>query len=76
VKGVKRPVVESQEGKTPALGDHQARALLVAPDDVSVKGKRDRQFWPPCSTTRYAGIVSGLGLRRSTARHKDIAACR
>ena len=25
VKGVKRPPVESYEGKTPALGDHQAR---------------------------------------------------
>ena len=42
VKGVKRPSVESYEGKTPALGDHQARALLDAPDGVSVKRKRDR----------------------------------
>jgi len=42
VKGVKRPPVESYEGKTPALGDHQARALLDAPDGVSLKGKRDR----------------------------------
>ena len=42
VKGVKRPSVESYEGKTPALGDHQARALLDAPDGVSLKGKRDR----------------------------------
>src|SRR5688500_5634720 len=32
VKGVKRPKVESYEGKTPALGDHQARELLNAPD--------------------------------------------
>ena len=42
VKGVKRPAVEGYEGKTPALGDHQARALLDAPAGVSVKGKRDR----------------------------------
>ena len=42
VKGVKRPVVETQEGKTPALGDHQARALLEAPKDGNIKGKRDR----------------------------------
>ncbi len=42
VKGVKRPAVESYEGKTPALGDHQARQLLDAPDSVSLKGKRDR----------------------------------
>ena len=42
VKGVKRPAVESHEGKTPALGDHQARQLLDAPDGLSLKGKRDR----------------------------------
>ena len=42
VKGVKRPPVESYDGKTPALGDHQARALLDAPDSLSLKGKRDR----------------------------------
>ena len=42
VKGVKRPPVESYEGKTPALGDHQARALLDAPIGDSLKAKRDR----------------------------------
>ena len=42
VKGVKRPPVESYEGKTPALGDHQARSLLDAPNGDSLKGKRDR----------------------------------
>ena len=42
VKGVKRPKVETYEGKTPALGDHQARALLEAPADDTLKGKRDR----------------------------------
>jgi integrase/recombinase XerD len=42
VKGVKRPSVEGYEGKTPALGDHQARQLLDAPDSASLKGKRDR----------------------------------
>jgi integrase/recombinase XerD len=42
VKGVRRPKVDSYEGKTPALGDHQARKLLVAPNDKSVKGMRDR----------------------------------
>ncbi|MFM0557865.1 tyrosine-type recombinase/integrase, partial [Paraburkholderia sediminicola] len=55
VKGAKRPKVESNEGKTPALGDHQARALLDAPDPATLKGKRDR------------GLLSVLlyhGLRR------------
>ena len=42
VKGVKRPPMESIEGKTPALGDHQARALLHAPDPLTRRGKRDR----------------------------------
>ena len=42
VKGVKRPKVESYEGKTPALGDAQARALLAAPPSDTLKGIRDR----------------------------------
>jgi len=42
VKGVERPKTESGEGKTPALGDHQARALLAAPDADTIKSKRDR----------------------------------
>jgi site-specific recombinase XerD len=42
VKGVERPKTESGEGKTPALGDHQARELLDAPADDTIKSKRDR----------------------------------
>jgi site-specific recombinase XerD len=42
VKGVKRPVPETTEGKTPALGDAQARRLLAAPAGGTVKAKRDR----------------------------------
>lgn len=42
VKGTKRPPVESYEGKSPALGDHQARALLESPKVATLKGKRDR----------------------------------
>ena len=42
VKGVQRPTAETAEGKTPALGDHQARRLLDAPIDETVRGKRDR----------------------------------
>lgn len=42
VKGVARPKVESAEGKTPALGDHQARKLLDAPEADTIKSKRDR----------------------------------
>jgi integrase/recombinase XerD len=42
VKGVKRPIVESQTGKTPALSNPQAAQLLVAPPADTLKGKRDR----------------------------------
>ncbi len=42
VKGVRRPKVESYEGKTPALGDAQARHLLRLPAGDDLKGKRDR----------------------------------
>lgn len=42
VKGVKRPKVETYEGKTPALGDSQARDLLNAPPPHTLKGVRDR----------------------------------
>ena len=42
VKGVKRPRVDSQIGKTPALSNPQARRLLDAPPADTLKGKRDR----------------------------------
>jgi len=42
VKGVERPKTESGEGKTLAIGDHQARDLLAAPDKDTIKSKRDR----------------------------------
>jgi integrase/recombinase XerD len=42
VKGVERPKAESGEGRTPALGDHQARELLAAPAADTIKSKRDR----------------------------------
>jgi site-specific recombinase XerD len=42
VKGVERPKAESGEGKTPAIGDHQARKLLNAPTENTIKSKRDR----------------------------------
>ena len=41
VDGVKRPTVDSLEGKTPALSDQDARALLCSPDRCQLAGKRD-----------------------------------
>lgn len=53
VMGVKRPKVQSQEGKTPAIGDHQARALLAAPDPTTLQGQRDRAI---LATLLYHGL--------------------
>ena len=52
VKDVERPKTESGEGKTPALGDHQARKLLDAPQDDSLRSKRDRAISRRCCSTR------------------------
>jgi integrase/recombinase XerD len=41
-KGVKRPTVIRNTGRTPAIADRQARGLLSAPKEGTLKGKRDR----------------------------------
>jgi site-specific recombinase XerD len=41
-KGVGRPKTASGECKTLPLGDHQARKLLEAPQEETIKSKRDR----------------------------------
>ena len=56
--GLKRPRVESNEGKTPALGDHQAKQLLDAPDTETLKGLRDRAI---------LAVLLYHGLRREEA---------
>lgn len=53
VDGVKRPTANGNEGSTPALGDAQARKLLEAPPEDTLKGKRDRAI---LATLLYHGI--------------------
>ena len=53
VKGVKRPSPQTTEGKTPALGDHQARLLLDAPVGDGLKAKRGRAM---LATLLYHGL--------------------
>ncbi len=53
VDGVKRPPVDSYKGKTPALGDAQARQLLDFPAGNSLKEKRDRAL---LATLLYHGL--------------------
>lgn len=40
--GVSRPKEGANQGKTPAISDVQARKLLAAPDESTLRGKRDR----------------------------------
>jgi len=58
VHGVKRPRVETNEDKTPALGDDQAKLLLHAPDGWTLKGVRDRAI---------LDVLLYHGLRREKA---------
>ena len=53
VKGVKRPKVDSYEGKTPAIADKEARQLMNLPSDKSLKGLRDRAV---LATLLYHGL--------------------
>jgi site-specific recombinase XerD len=53
VKGVKRPKVDSYEGKTPAIADKEARQLMNLPNDKSIKGLRDRAM---LATLLYHGL--------------------
>lgn len=53
VEGVKRPRMETGEGKTPAIGDHQARALLQVADASTLRGQRDRAI---LATLLYHGL--------------------
>jgi site-specific recombinase XerD len=51
--GVKRPRAHYSEGLTPALSDAQARALLAAPPEDTLKGQRDRAI---LATLLYHGL--------------------
>jgi integrase/recombinase XerD len=53
VKGVKRPKVDSYEGKTPAIADKEARQIMALPNDKSLKGLRDRAM---LATLLYHGL--------------------
>lgn len=50
---MKRPKANNNEGLTPALGDAQARALLDAPPENTLKGQRDRAI---LATLLYHGL--------------------
>ncbi len=70
VDGVKRPSEGVNEGKTPAIGDGQARKLLAAPNTETLKGKRDKAI---LSTFLFHGLRSE---ELSTLKVKDITSRR
>src|SRR5215510_814726 len=61
VDGVKRPMANSNEGTTPALGDEQARRLLEAPPADTLKGIRDRAILATLLS------IAGSGAKSSAA---------
>ena len=66
VKGVERPKTESGEGKTPALGDHQARKLLDAPagrhDQEQARPRHSLHAAVPRAAARGAVQAQGQGF--------------
>lgn len=63
VRGVARPPVENpNEGKTPAIGDSQARALMEAPKGDTLAAVRDRAI---LATFLYHGLRRGELCRLS-----------
>jgi integrase/recombinase XerD len=69
VDGVKRPLANGNEGSTPALGDAQARTLLEAPSEKTLKGVRDRAI---LATLLYHGLrreeLCGLRVKDMQSR--------
>ncbi|HBO6052692.1 tyrosine-type recombinase/integrase [Pseudomonas aeruginosa] len=64
VTGIKRPRLESYEGKTPALDGAQAKRLLDMPQESSLKGLRDRAL---------LAVLLYHGLRRQEVADLRIA---
>lgn len=61
--GVKRPRIETNEGKTPALCDDQAKLLLSAADGWTLKGTRERAI---LAVLLYHGLSREEALQLQT----------
>lgn len=75
--GVKRPNSGSNEGKSPALGDEQAKLILEAPPLNTLKGLRDRAI---LSALLFHGLrraeLCSLGSRRFAVKARRHALSR
>ncbi len=67
VKGVKRPKVDSYEGKTPAIADKEARQLMSLPSDKSLKGLRDRALLATLLYHTACGVKNSVASRSRTS---------
>jgi integrase/recombinase XerD len=77
-KGVERPRTESGEGKTPALGDYQARALLAAPQADTLKSKRGQAtlstlLFHALGARNCASSMSGISGTRGKACPSEVS---
>ena len=79
VKGVERPRTESGEGKTPAIGDHQARKLLDAPagrhDQEQARPRHPVHAAVPRAAARGAVQAQGQGFSPRAAKACRISRC-
>ena len=78
VSGVRRPSEGSNEGKTPALSDEQAKKLLRAPERDSVKAIRDRAIlatylFHALRRSELASLTLGALQERRGVMHMRVA---
>jgi integrase/recombinase XerD len=78
VAGVERPSEDTNEGKTPALSDAQAKRLLEAPKGDGLKAKRDRAIlatylFHALRRNELASLKVGTIHQRSGVMHFRIA---
>jgi integrase/recombinase XerD len=71
--GVKRPNIGSNEGKSAALGDEQAKAILEIPSSESLKGIRDRAVLS--TLRRRRGSAARRAAFPSTRKRREVALC-
>ena len=65
--------MEGYQGKTPAIGDHQARSLLDFPKNVLLKGKRYRTILATLSITPWREELCKLLVKDFEHERRGVA---
>jgi hypothetical protein len=74
--GVKRPRIDSHEGKTPAIGDHQARAIeRTRPGDATGTARPRDPVDAAVPRAAPCRVVRTNGRRPAAAARRDAPAC-